>query len=69
VSRVAEGLLVPRALFVTAPCYDGALSSDATPDSTCQVRPDHPAFLAGLKAVELAFGQDLRVGSGMPLQV
>ncbi len=65
----AMGLPVPKALFVMAPCFNGSSSVGATPGSTCQVPPDSPAFPAGLKAVELAFGLDFRVGIDMPRQV
>lgn len=68
-TAAASGLPVPQALFVLAPCFDGSLSIGATPGSTCQVPPANPAFPPGLKAVELAFGEDFRVGIDMPRQV
>ena len=68
-TAAAEGLPVPEALFVMAPCFDGSLSIGATPGSTCQVPPANPAFPPGLKAVVLAFGQDFRVGIDMPRQI
>ena len=63
------GLPVPKALFVMAPCVDGALQIGASPGSTCQPLPSQPTFPAGLKALVLAFGQDFRVGIDMPRQV
>jgi acetyl esterase/lipase len=68
-TAAAAGLPVPDALFVMAPCFDGSASIGATPGSTCQVLPPGIALPPGLKAVELAFGQDFRVGRDMPLQV
>jgi hypothetical protein len=54
---------------VTAPCVDGAVSIGATAGSTCQVLPESLAFTPGLKAVVLAFEQDVRIGMEMPRQV
>ncbi len=64
-----EGLPVPKALFVMAPCVDGNLAIGATSGSTCQVPPESLTYPIGLKAVVLAFGQDFRVGLEMPRQV
>jgi acetyl esterase/lipase len=55
-----EGLPVPQALFLAAPC-------EGVP--FCQAAPVDPVLPSGLKAVELAFGEDFRVGLDMPRQV
>jgi acetyl esterase/lipase len=68
-TAAAEGLPVPQALFVMAPCYDGTVAIGTTPGSTCQSLPTDLRFPPQLKAVELAFGQDFRVGIDMPRQV
>jgi hypothetical protein len=65
----SAGLPVPQALFVMAPCVDGDLPIGTDPASTCRELPADLAFPPGLKAVVLAFGQDFRVGIGMPQQV
>jgi hypothetical protein len=64
-----EGLPVPRALFVTAPCEGSSLSVGATPGLTCQALPEDLTLPSGLKAIVLAFGEDFRVGLDMPRRV
>jgi acetyl esterase/lipase len=56
----SEGLPIPRALFLVAPCVGSP---------TCQDVPTDAALPPGLKAVVLAFGEDFRVGIDMPRQV
>ena len=68
-TAAAAGLPVPDALFVMAPCFDGNASLGTTPGSTCQTLPADLTLPSGLKAVELAFGEDFRVGIDMPRQV
>jgi acetyl esterase/lipase len=65
----AAGLPVPDALFVMAPCFDGSAQLGASAGSTCQVVPPDAVLPQGLKAVELTFGEDFRVGRDMPMQV
>jgi hypothetical protein len=59
VNAASEGLPVPKALFLTAPC-EGPY---------CETVPPAPILPLGLKAVVLAYGQDFRVGPDMPLRV
>jgi acetyl esterase/lipase len=68
-TAAAAGLPVPDALFVMAPCFDGSAQIGESPGSTCQVVPPDASLPAGLKAIELTFGEDFRVGHDMPMQV
>ncbi len=68
-TAAAEGLPIPQALFVMAPCVDGSLLIGTEPGSTCLALPANPMFQPGMRAVVLAFGEDFRVGIDMPRQV
>lgn len=59
-TAAAEGLPIPRALFLAAPCEGSPY---------CQDVPTDPEFPAGLEAVVLAFGEDFRIGPDMPRRV
>jgi hypothetical protein len=60
VTAASEGLPVPRALFLVAPC-EGAPS--------CQIVPTDPVLPPGLRAIVFAFGEDFRIGVDMPRRV
>lgn len=60
-AAAAEGLPVPRALFLSAPCAANGF---------CLELPETPlSFPAGMKAAVIGFADDDRIGLGEPLRV